>query len=200
MFLSVRRLTFICFLLIVMISLEAATVSRESADVFALKMALIQRQGATTERVGALRTPVTEGELNSWFMYSAQPLLPDGLDQPQITIGGAGRLAGQAIVDLDAVARQRSASGGFDFFSLITGKVPVTVTGILHTGDGVARFEVQTAEVSGISVPVGVLQELASYYFHAPEWPEGIRLDDTYDLPAGIQQIEVGQGQAVVVQ
>ena len=108
MSLSVCRFTFICFVLIALIPLEAATVSRESANVFAVKMALIQRQGATIERVGALRTLVTEDELNSWFMYSAQPLLPDGLGQPQITIVGAGRLAGQAIVDLDAVARQRS--------------------------------------------------------------------------------------------
>ncbi len=200
MSLPVRRLAFIFLVLIALIPLEAATVSRQSADAFAVKMALIQRQGAATERAGALRTLVTEDELNSWLMNSAQPLLPDGLGQPKITIVGAGRLAGQAIVDLDAVARQRSAGGGFDLFSLISGKVPVTVTGILHSGDGMARFEVQTAEVSGISVPVAVLQELVSYYFRTPERPQGIRLDDAYDLPAGIQQIEVGQGQAVVVQ
>ena len=199
MSLPVRRLAFIFLVLIALIPLEAAVVSRQSAESFAVKMALIQRQGAATERAGTLRTLVTEDELNSWLMYSAQPLLPDGLAQPEITIVGAGRLAGQAIIDLDAVARQRSAGGGFDPFSLISGKVPVTVTGILHTGDGMARFEVQTAEVSGISVPVAVLQELASY-FRTPEWPQGIRLDDAYDLPAGIQQIEVGQGQAVVVQ
>lgn len=196
----VSRLAFIFLVLIALIPLEAATVSRQGADAFAVKLALIQRQGAATERAGALRTLVTEDELNSWLMYSAQPLLPDGLGQPEITIAGEGRLAGQAIIDLDAVARQRSAGGGFDPFSLISGKVPLTVTGILHSGDGMARFEVETAEVSGISVPVAVLQELASYYFHAPEWPQGIRLDDVYDLPAGIQQIEVGQGQAVVVQ
>ncbi len=200
MSLLVRRMAFVFLVLIALIPLEAATVSRQSADAFAVKMALIQRQGAATERAGALRTLVTEDELNSWLMYSAQPLLPDGLGQPKITIVGAGRLAGQAIIDLDAVARQRSAGGGFDLFSLISGKVPVTVTGILHSGDGMARFEVQTAEVSGISVPVAVLQELVSYYFRTPERPQGIRLDDAYDLPAGIQQIEVGQGQAVVVQ
>ncbi len=200
MFVPVSRLAVIFLVLIALIPLEAATVSRQSAVTFAVKMALIQRQGTMTERAGALRTLVTEDELNSWFMFGAQPLLPNGLGQPQITIIGAGRLAGQAIVDLDVVARQRSTGGGFDPFSLISGKVPVTVTGILHTGGGMARFEVQTAEVSGIPVPVAVLQELVSYYFRTPEWPQGIRLDDAYGLPAGIQQIEVGQGQAVVVQ
>ena len=119
---------------------------------------------------------------------------------PRSPSSAPGDWRGRRVVDLDAVARQRSTGGGFDPLSLIGGKVPVTVTGMLHTGGGMARFEVQTAEVSGIPVPVAVLQELASYYFRTPERPQGIRLDDTFDLPAGIQQIEVGQGQVVVVQ
>ena len=200
MFLPVCRLAFFLAVLVALIPLEAATVSRQSADRFAVKVALIQRQGAAAEPAGTLRTMVTEDELNSWLMYRAQRLLPDGLTEPQITIVSAGRLQGQAIVDLDAVARQRSTGGGFDPFSLIGGKVLVTATGVLHTGDGMARFEVQTAGVSGIPVPVAVLQELASYYFRTPERPQGVRLDDIFDLPADIRQIEVGQGQAVVVQ
>jgi hypothetical protein len=133
-------------------------------------------------------------------MYRAQPLLPNGVGQPQVTIAGDGRVAGQAVVDLDAVAKRRSTGGAFDPFSLIGGKVPVSVTGILHTRDGMGRFEVQTAEMSGIPVPVPVLQELVTYYSRTPERPQGVKLDDAFALPANIRQIEVGQGQAVVVQ
>ena len=200
MFLSVRRLAFIFLVVVALVPLEAATVSRRSADEFSMKIALIQRQGDMTERAGTLRTRLTEDELNSWFMYHGQPLLPTGVGQLQVTIVGGGRLAGQAVVDLDAMAGRRPSGGTSDLLSLIGGKVPVTVTGILHTGDGMARFEVQTAEVSGIPVPVAVLQELASYYLRTPEQPQGVRLDDAFALPAGILRIEVGQGQAVVVQ
>ena len=134
-------------------------------------------------------------------MYRAQPVLPAGVSQPQITIVGEGRLAGQATIDLDAVAKRRSSGGGaFDPLSLIGGKVPVAVTGILHTRDGQARFEVQSAEMSGIPVPVTVLQEVLTYYSRSDERPQGVRLDDVFTLPANIRQIEVGQGQAVVVQ
>lgn len=196
----VRRLAVLFLVVVALIPLEAATVSRRSADEFSMKMALIQRQGDMTERAGTLRTRLTEDELNSWFMYHGLPLLPDGVGPPQVTIVGGGRLAGKAVVDLEAVAGRRSTGGTFDPFSLIGGKVPVTVTGILHTGDGMARFEVQTAEVSGIPVPVAVLQELASYYLRTPERPQGVRLDDAFALPAGILRIEVGQGQVVVVQ
>jgi hypothetical protein len=76
----------------------------------------------------------------------------------------------------------------------------VVVGGILHTRDGKARFEVESAEVSGIPVPVTVLQELVGYYSRTPDRPEGVRLDETFALPAGIRQVEIGKGQAVVVQ
>jgi hypothetical protein len=179
-------------------------VSRQSAEEFAQKIALIQRQGdspAPARAAGSRRTRVTEDELNSWFMYRAQPVLPAGVGQPQIIILGEGRLSGQALIDLDAVAKRRSSGGGaFDPLSLIGGKVPVTVNGILHTRDGMARFEVQRAEMSGIPVPVTVLQEVLTYYSRSDERPQGVRLDEVFSLPANIRQIEVGQGQAVVVQ
>ena len=89
---------------------------------------------------------------------------------------------------------------GIDPWSFIGGKVPVTVSGVLHTKDGVARFELESADVSGVPVPKTLLQELLSYYSRTPEHPQGIRLDDTFELPANIKGIEVGQGQAVVVQ
>jgi len=183
-----------------LIPLEAAIVSRQSADEFSEKVALIQRQADSPERAGARRTRLTQDELNSWFMYRAQPHLPSGVGQPQVTIFGEGRLAGQATVDLDAVAKRRASGGAFDPLSLIGGKVPVSVTGILHTRDGMGRFEVQSAAVSGIQVPVPMLQELITYYSRTPDRPQGMRLDEVFALPANIRQIEVGQGQAIVVQ
>jgi hypothetical protein len=204
MSLRVHRFAFIFLLSTLVIPLRAATVSRQSAEEFAQKIALIQRQAdspASPARAGARRTRLTEDELNSWFMYRAQPVLPAGVSQPQVTILGEGRLAGQAIIDLDAMAKRRSSGGGaFDPLSLIGGKVPVTVSGILHTRDGMARFEVQRAEMSGVPVPVTVLQEVLTYYSRSDERPQGVRLDDVFSLPANIRQIEVGEGQAVVVQ
>jgi hypothetical protein len=197
-----RRFALLLLLSALVMPLQAATVSRQSAEEFSQKIALIQRQGeaSTARSDGARRTRFTEDELNSWFLYRAQPVLPAGVSQPQITIVGEGRLAGQATIDLDAVAKRRSSAGAFDPLSLIGGKVPVTVTGILHTRDGQARFEVQRAEMSGVPVPVTVLQEVLTYYSRSDERPQGVRLDDVFALPANIRQIEVGEGQAVVVQ
>ncbi|MGH9257220.1 MAG: hypothetical protein ACRD3C_21900 [Vicinamibacterales bacterium] len=182
-----------------LVSLEAATVSRQNADAFAQKVAQIRQQSEAGSRT-ARRTALTQDEVNSWFTYRSQPYLPSGVSPPEVTIVGQGRLSGNAVVDLEAIAKRRASAGALNPWSLVGGRVPVTVGGILHTRDGMGRFEVQSAEISGLPVPPAFLQELVSYYSRTPERPQGVRLDETFPLPANIRQIEVGQGQAVVVQ
>lgn len=182
-----------------LITLDAAETSRPQADTFAKKVAVIRQHGETGARA-ARRTTLTESELNSWFAFRAQPLLPTGLSEPKITIIGGGRLLGAATIDLEALGRQRSSGGAIDPWSLLGGRLPLSVTGVLHTKEGQGRFELQAADISGVPVPKTLLQELLSYYTRTPEKPQGIRLDDAFALPVGIKQIDVGQGQAVVVQ
>lgn len=197
---SIRHGALFLLVFVALIPLQAVTVSRQNAEAFSRKVAEIQRQSTLSERVGTRRTPLTQDEVNSWFTYSAQPLLPVGVMQPQITIVGQGKVTGQATVDLDAISKRRATGGRLDPWSFVGGRVPVTVTGLLHTRDGVGRFEVQTADISGVPVPTTLLQELLSYYSRTPERPQGVKLDDAFTLPANIRQIEVGQGEAVVVQ
>jgi len=180
-----------------------AAVSRQQADAFARKIETIEKQsgpGAKRSAVTPQRTPVSESEINSWFTYRAAPVLPQGLTQPSLTIIGNGQVSGNATVDLDAVARSRSSGRTFDLWNLVGGRVPVTVAGVIRTRDGRARFELQDAAISGVPVPRRVVQELVAYYSRTPQHPNGQRLDDEWELPAGIKNIEITPGAAVVVQ
>jgi hypothetical protein len=182
-----------------LVTAHAATTSRPQADSFSRKIATINQHaeaGAKTAR----RTTLTESEVNSWFEFSAQPLLPVGVTSPKVTAVGNGKLLASAVVDLEAVGKKRGSGGALDIWSLIGGKVPLSVTGILHTKDGKGRFELQAADVSGLPVPKTLLQELVSFYTRTADHPKGVNLDDPFELPAKIKQIEVGQAQAVVVQ
>ena len=186
----------------VMVLVAAPKVSPQQADAFARKLAIISAQSTlTTARAATVRrTSVSEDEVNSWFAYRAQPLLPQGMTEPQVTIVGNGRVMGTAWVDLDAIAKQRRSSGILNPWNLVGGRVPVTVAGVLHTQNGRGQFDVEETTVSGLPVPTSLLQELVAYYSRTPTTPQGIRLDDPFELPANIRQIEVGQGQAVVIQ
>lgn len=184
-------------------TMYGAAVSRQQADTFARKIETIEKQGGPGARRSAAapqRTPVSEAEINSWFTYRAAPVLPEGLTKPSLTIIGNGQVTGNATVDLDAVARSRSSGRTFDLWNLVGGRVPVTVAGIIRTRNGRARFELQDAAISGVPVPRRVVQELVEYYSRTPEHPNGQRLDDEWELPAGIKSIEITPGAAVVVQ
>jgi hypothetical protein len=182
------------------LALQAAAISKQQADLFARKVAQIVGQGDRNQKPGTRRTSVSETELNSWFAYSATPLLPAGVADPRITMVGNGKLAGKAIVDLDTIAKKKQSGGTFDLWNLIGGKVPVNVIGTLRTKDGQGSFLLESADVSGVPVPKTFLQEMVSHYSRTPNNPRGVNLEDPFALPASIRQIDVGAGQAVIVQ
>jgi hypothetical protein len=182
------------------LTLQAAAISKQQADLFSRKVAQIVGQADRVQKPGTRRTAVSESELNSWFAYSAMPLLPAGVAEPRVTLVGNGKLAGKALVDLDAIAKRKQSGGTFDLWNLVGGKVPVNVIGTLRTKDGQGSFLLESADISGLPVPKTFLQELVSYYSRTPNNPRGVNLEDPFALPASIRQIDVGAGQAVIVQ
>ncbi len=194
------RIAAIFGVILAIATLDAAAISKQQADLFSRKVAQIVVQGDGSQKPGTKKTPVSETELNSWFAYSAKPLLPAGVSDPKVTLVGNGRLTGQAIVDLDAIAKKKQSGGTFDIWNLVGGKVPVNVAGTLRTKDGVGTFQLESADVSGLPLPKTFLQEVVSYYSKTPSHPQGVKIDDPFELPASIRQIDVGSGQAVIVQ
>jgi hypothetical protein len=145
-------------------------------------------------------TPVSEREVNAYIRHQLRAQVPAGIAEPVITIVGGGRVTGRAIVDLDEVSRASRSHSWFDPLRLLTGRLPVTAQGMLETRDGVGRFTLESATISGLPVPKSVLQQVVSYYSRSDEQPQGIGLDDPFQLPAEILEIRVEPGQAIVVQ
>jgi hypothetical protein len=173
--------------------------NKKDADSLAQKMFQISARGLKCPCPRTLSTTITEAEVNAYIVHYAAGDLPEGVVNPHVTIIGNGRVGGKATVDLDRVRTSRQR-GWLDPAGYLTGKLPVTVTGILHTQNGKGKFELQTATVGGVTVPKIVLQELLSYYSKTPEDPDGLNLDDTFELPAKIREIQVGKGVAYVIQ
>lgn len=181
-------------LLVLLVTAEAANTSRPQADSFAKKLAIIRQHAADSSR-STRRTTVTEGEVNSWFIYRAPPLLPAGVKDPRVTAVGNGKMFGVVTVDLDDIAGSRSG-----VWKLLGGTLPISLSGVLRTKDGRGQFDLQSADISGVPVPKFLLQEIVTHYTRAEDRPNGIRLDDPFTLPSGIRQIDIGQGQALITQ
>jgi len=178
-----------------------AKLSKEDAARFQAKLAIIEKNAATPRKGKAAprTTPVSDGEVNSYLKYLAGAQVPVGIVDPTLHAAGSGRVTGRAIVDLDAVRTQKKRAWT-DPLGYLMGKLPVTAAGTLTTKDGVGQFKLESAEISGVTMPKSLLQELLSYYSRTAENPSGINMDDPFALPASIREIRVGQGSAVIVQ
>jgi hypothetical protein len=146
------------------------------------------------------RTIVTENEVNSYLVYDAGDQIPAGVVEPSIAVVGGGRLSGRAVVDLDAVRKQKAPTSLLDPMNYLMGRLAVTAVGTLKTSNGVGHFELESSSVGSLPIPKILLQEIVSYYSRTPEKPAGISLDDPFQLPARIREIQVDRGQAIIVQ
>jgi hypothetical protein len=174
--------------------------SKQDATRFAAKLAQIEKNAAVPRKGGAARSiQVTDTEVNSYLRYLAGSQVPVGIAEPDLRGVGNGRVTGRAIVDLDAVRTQKKR-GWMDPLGYLMGRLPITAAGTLMTSNGVGRFQLESAEISGVTIPKSLLQELLSFYSRTPENPDGINMDAPFDLPSGIQEIRIGQGTAVIVQ
>jgi hypothetical protein len=183
----------------VVVGAAAADVSRQNADVFQRKLAQIVQQGES-KSARERQTPITQDEVNSYLRYSAGEQLPVGVTDPLIGIHADGRLSGRAIVDLNVVREKKGSGGWLDPLSYLTGRLPLTANGVLHTQDGKGRFVLDSAAVSGIPIPKLFLQDIVSFYTRGEDFPNGINIDEPFNLPADIRRINVSEGRAIVVQ
>jgi hypothetical protein len=180
-------------------SAQSGGLTPQLADAFEKKIVLVQRQA---EQQASKDRPTTfsQAETNSYLKFKAGDLLPTGLTQPELTMIGNGKVSGQAVVDLDVV-RQKSSSGGwFDPTSYLTGKLPVSASGRIVTWDGKGKFELDTATINGIPLPKSLLAQMVNFFTRTADNPRGSSIDDTFELPASIQRIDVNAGSWVTHQ
>lgn len=181
------------------LSAAADPVSRRDAARLQAKLDKITKNGAGSRAVSA-RTAITEAELNSYLRYELGDRIPPGVKEPWVSILGESRLAGRAVVDLTQVAQSRKSGGMLDPWNLVGGNLPLAVNGVLRTGNGIATFGVESVSISGVPVPSFMLQEIVSYYSKSSTAPQGVSIDKPFELPAGIREILLDRGQAIVVQ
>ena len=167
---------------------------------FRAKLTQIEQNAAAPARRGGSRvTPVSDAEVNSYLRFLAGSQVPVGIAEPILHAVGNGRVTGRALVDLDAVRTQKKRPWS-DPLAYLSGRVPIGAQGTLTTTNGVGRFTLESADISGVTIPKSLLQELLTYYSKSADHPNGINMDDPFQLPSAIKEIKVGVGNTTVVQ
>jgi len=178
---------------------HADELTPQLSAVFKEKLEAVMLNGAAQKPV-ARTTTFEELELNSYLRFGITEYLPVGLTEPFIKLMGQGRANLRGVVDLDMVRQSQGKKSWYDPTAYLTGRIPVVVTGVLTAADGVGRFNVERIEVKGVPMPKRLLQEILSYYTKSTEYPNGVNLDDQFNLPAQIRRVDVEVGRALIVQ
>lgn len=180
---------------------EAPRLNKADGDRFNTKLQRIVALGNTprAKAAPAQNTQVTDAEVNAYLKFHAQEQIPVGVVDPMIFANGDGIVSGTAVVDLDAVRTQKQR-GWLDPMGYLTGRLPLSARGRLTTTNGVGRFQLESAELSGVTIPKTLVQELLSFYSKTAENPAGINMDDPFELPAQIREIRVAAGSATIIQ
>lgn len=177
---------------------QSSGITEESGARLQRKLVSILHHASTESRDARL-TSLPEPEINAFLMFQGVSQLPTGITDPVVRIGGDGRLSVEAVVNLSAVREER-ARGWLDPLQYVTGRLPVTASGTVRSGNGVALVKVESVTIAGVPMPTQVLQEVVRYYTRTPEQPDGTRLDDPIPLPFRITELRLSPGVAVVVQ
>lgn len=176
-----------------------AQLLRDAGDRLQHKIDAIAQNGAS-HPTRAMKTTITETEVNSYLAFNVKDKIPKGLTNPEIHMLDGAQLTGRIVVDIDEFNRGRQSNGFMDPLSYVSGKVPVTARGTLRSSAGKGQFQLASAELMGFPLPKPILQELVSFFTRTRENPAGFNLDAPFNLPVKIREVIIDRGEAVIVQ
>jgi len=123
--------------------------SKRDAALLKQKVATINDRAAKPSKI-ARRITITESEVNSYLVYEARDQIPVGVVDPSITVLGPGRLSARAVVDLDAVRKQKAPTSLLDPMNYLMGRLAVTAVGRLRTATGAGGMNLESPGAGSI--------------------------------------------------
>jgi hypothetical protein len=150
--------------------------------------------------VPPLTTRFSEDEVNRLLRVHIKELDANGLSDPQVRLIGNNTLVARIIVDLDEYKRRRQGRGALGPLALITGRLPVSARGLLHTRDGQGQFKLERADVNGIPVPPALVREMVTVLSRSQRNPEGYDIEQPFALPANIRTVTIHPKEAMITQ
>lgn len=180
---------------------DAQDFTQRDADGLEKKLTVILDRGAKTPTpaLKPLRTPISEREVNSYFKFQGKEHLPVGVLDPNVFIVDGTRLEARAMVDLGAVRKANERTWPI-LLSWVSGTVEVRAAAKVRATNGFGQLELESATLGGVPIPKTLLQMIVSHYSATPENPSGFNLDQPFELPHQIRQVELQRGTAVIVQ
>jgi hypothetical protein len=167
-------------------------ISEKSARSLQAKIDAIKKASETPgHKRGSSRVELSEGELESYVLYSLKEDIPAQIDSIDVQLGQDTISAGTQITF------NSNATGNPVVDALVGGTHNLFLKGKLVGHEARGKFDLQEIQVDSIPVPNVLIQALIKRYVK-PKYPE-VDLNEPFDLPWEIQELKLEQGKATVV-
>jgi len=170
-------------------SASAQSAERAAASLEA-KINTIKKADADKKRHERARLDITETELESYVMVYLRKDIPIQIESVRAHLT-PGVVAADTRLTIPA-----GTTGNTLVDALVTGTHNLLISGKLTAAKGEGKFDLQSLSVDGIPVPNILIDALLRKYAK-PKYPD-VDLKEPFDLPWGIQSIDIGQGKATV--
>ena len=167
------------------------------ADVLAQALEEVEAAFKTGQPAKNQSLVVTESQLNSYLNLTLGPKMPTGLSEVAVQLAHNGLVA-RARVDLDRVPLKRPTDGAWSLYSLLSGVVPVEISGRLEARDGMGTIDLKEARLGGWPVPASLVGQLVGSSTRSAANPQGFDIRAPFRLPYAMRRIRFELGRAVV--
>ncbi len=134
------------------------------------------------------RVALSPGELNAYAEQEVKAAVPDGVRNPKVELG-SDRATGSALVDFARLQRAQGKPPGWLMQRLLEGERPVKVTARIRSAAGKATVDVESVEISGMTIDGGMLDYLIKNYL-LPMYPDA-KIGRPFELGHRIERLEV---------
>jgi hypothetical protein len=139
---------------------------------------------------------VTEGQLNSFVNLTLAEKIPPEMSDLELHLL-QDRLGARALLDLDRLRAKMPEGGAASLLSMLTGIVPVELSGRVQSAEGLLRIELEEVLIGGVSLPPALLAQIVSYATRNEERPQGLDITAPVALPWTARQVRVRPGRAL---
>jgi len=165
-------------------------VTERSAANLESKIDTIKKADADKKRREQARIEISEGELESYVMVYLRKDIPVEIESIRVELT-PGAIATDARLTIPS-----GSTGNALLDALVSGTHTMHIGGKLAGSRGVGKFDLQSVSVDGIPVPNVLIDTLIRKYAK-PKYPD-VDLKEPFDLPWGIESIDIGQHKATV--
>jgi hypothetical protein len=131
------------------------------------------------------RVELSAREMTAWVEHEA----PQGVRSPVIQLVAPEVASGSALIDFNKLQKAQGYEPGWLMSKLLSGEHPVSVTARIRSGNGHATVDVQSVEISGVTIDGKSLDFLIKSFL-LPLYPDAA-VGRPFELGHRIEKLDV---------